>query len=856
MRTVSLLYEDETSLQELIETQTLDPQAPYLIRIYTAIATLKEAADIARTVQALFPQAQVIGCSASGILFRDQQYSDRTLILVDDYEKSQVRTGVFIWKHKSALEVGRELAAFANQSQAKLMHILCSDHYYDVHACVEAFNHFNSETKLVGGIAGDILPLNLPSYVFNGEGVLDHAIVAAALGGSELTVYNEVNISHEAVSEKYTLTGCEGSYWDSVDGLPAETWLREQLGIERAGSYGSWQEIAENDEIVHFPMILENHHGASRMLKYDAAAGRISQYFSRIPVNTQFRIGYTSPTACIQRSYEICSTIGDTPIENLFVYSCLFRRLYLHNCAEWELSPFRGYHVCGAFILGEISNLDGVNEFLNGACCLVGTAENEVFIRPDIEVFDNLGEIADDTQDLLNYVLKKQREAVNRKNEYLMGELLKKQQDVQEKLTLDLHTGLGNYIKYKEENKLRPYDKLVMIQIENAEALRSQRGQDQYLKLLGQIADQIQTFLRSVVQDQGLTSYLLNEETLFSVAGPAMSEEQFMSIVHALFDKFQFVKVQGLLETVICRFVVVLHQKDMVERALNTLHANRRRQTSFLICYHDDANDALSSMEEFKIIDVLTRALENDGVVPYFQGIWDNETQSVSHYEALMRIIDVDGTVYAPGYFMDTAKKYHLYSYLSERMYEKVFSLFNARMECISLNFSAYDINSVKMQRLIFDQLKKINHPSQFILEILEDEPFRDVETLHTFIRQVRQYGVQIAIDDFGSGYSNFLQLMDIHPDYLKIDGEIIRHLHQSETNRKLLRAITVLGREFDMKIVAEFVENKAIQDYILDYGIQYSQGFYFCKPADFDQLALPGCPGSVRQGGSHHVSI
>ena len=152
--------------------------------------------------------------------------------------------------------------------------------------------------------------------------------------------------------------------------------------------------------------------------------------------------------------------------------------------------------------------------------------------------------------------------------------------------------------------------------------------------------------------------------------------------------------------------------------------------------------------------------------------------------------------------------------------------------------------------------MKKINHPSQFILEILEDEPFRDVETLHTFIRQVRQYGVQIAIDDFGSGYSNFLQLMDIHPDYLKIDGEIIRHLHQSETNRKLLRAITVLGREFDMKIVAEFVENKAIQDYILDYGIQYSQGFYFCKPADFDQLALPGCPGSVRQGGSHHVSI
>ena len=855
MRTVSFLYKDEVSLKALIEEQALDCTVPYLIRIYTAIASRKEAAQLARTLQAQFPQAQIIGCSASGVIFQDQQYSDQTLVLIDDYEKAHFQTAFFTWKNKSAAEIGRELAAFANRAEAQLMHVLCSDHYYDIHACIEAFNHSNSSTKLVGGIAGDILPLNVTSYVFNGSGVLDQAIVAAAIGGSALTVYNEVNISHEPVSEKYRLTGCDGSYWDSVDGIPAEAWLREQLGIEQAAGYSSWQEIAENDEIVRFPMILENHHGASRMLKYDASAGRISQNFSQIPVNTEFRIGYTSPTACIQRCYEICSTISDIPIENLFVYDCLFRRLYLHNCAEWELSPFCGYGVCGAFILGEISNLNGVNEFLNGACCLVGTAENQVYLRPDSRVFDDLGEIADDTQDLLNYVLKKQREAVTRKNEYLMGELLKKQQGFQEKLMVDVHTGLGNYIKYKEENKLRSYDKLVMIQVENAEAIRSQLGQDQYLALLGQAADQIQTFLRTLVQDQGLTSYLLNEETLFAAAGPAMSEDQFLSLVHALFDKFQFIKIHDIQKTVLCRFVVVLHQQDMVERALNTLHANRHRQTSFLICDHE-ADEPLSSIEEFKIIDVLTRALENDGVVPYFQGIWDNQTQSISHYEALMRIIDVDGTVYAPAFFMDTAKKYHLYSYLSERMYERVFSLFAGRGESVSLNFSAYDINSQKMQQLIFEQLEKAAHPEHFILEILEDEPFRDVETLRRFIHKIRQYGVQIAIDDFGSGYSNFLQLMELNPDYLKIDGEIIRHLHQSETHRKLLRAITVLGREFNMKIVAEFVENKAIQSHILDYGIQYSQGFYFYKPAGFDQLALSGIDAAAQQGGSRDVSL
>lgn len=180
MRTVSFLYKDKVSLKALIEEQALDCTVPYLIRIYTAIASRKEAAQLARTLQAQFPQAQIIGCSASGVIFQDQQYSDQTLVLIDDYEKAYFQTAFFTWKNKSAAEIGRELAAFANRAEAQLMHVLCSDHYYDIHACIEAFNHSNSTTKLVGGIAGDILPLNVTSYVFNGSGVLDQAIVAAA----------------------------------------------------------------------------------------------------------------------------------------------------------------------------------------------------------------------------------------------------------------------------------------------------------------------------------------------------------------------------------------------------------------------------------------------------------------------------------------------------------------------------------------------------------------------------------------------------------------------------------------------------------------------------------------------------
>lgn len=838
MKTVNLLYYGEQSLIELIENKTLNSNAPYLIRIYTAIASKEEAAAMAATVHSFFPRAQLVGASASGIIYRDEQYTDQTLILFDEYKTSQIDTAFFIWDNQTAEVTAMAVARFAHRTQAKLMHLLCSDHYYDVHTFIEAFNQFNGETKLVGGIAGDILSKNIPGYVFNETGILDHAILAASISGQGLFTYNEVNISHEPISEVYTLDQCSDSYWDIIDGIPASEWLMEQLGIEQQANYSDWQEIADNDEIIFFPMVLEGHHGASRFLKYDASEQRVSQYFSQIPEHTAFRIGYTSPISCVRRSYEICSDIEDFPIENLFVYSCLFRRLYLHNCAAWELSPFLGYQVCGAFFMGEISNINGTNEFLNGACCLVGTAENLVYIQPNRQIFDELNTMDDDKQNLLNFVLKKQSESVSRKNKFLLDELLKKQTLVEENLYFDSHVGIGNYLKYKEDSKQNKQDKLSMVHIENAEALKAHLGQDDYFTLLKRAINEIHTFILDSGYSNTLSSYILNDDTFFATVNNSISDTDFMSMIRVLFERFQFIHVEGMEEIIICRFVIVLHQEDMVERALNTLHANKHHQTAFLVCNQENS-DYLSSREEFKIIGVLNRALDNDGVVPYFQGIYDNATHQINKYEALMRIIDFDGTVYPPAFFMDTAKKYHLYSYLSEKMFQKVFMLFGSRNNVVTLNFSAYDINSPEMQHLIFEHLKSLPDPSHFVLEILEDEQFKNIEVLREFVVNVRKYGVKIAIDDFGSGYSNFLELAEINPDYIKIDGAIVKNVHTCESNQKLLRTIVFLGNEFGIELVAEFVENAEIQACIIANKIQYSQGYHFSTPAAFETLGL-----------------
>ncbi len=678
MKSISVLYQGKETITRMIKQGELHTHLPYFIQIATASEGPAEALAIARFVQASFPSATVMGFSACGLIFKGAQHPEGTLLLFQLFEKTQVLQACFSWDGKCAAEVAGEVADAIADKPARLMHVVCGDHYYDVHNFVEEFNKRNDRTIMVGGIAGDILSNNTPGFVFTPEGVVEKGIITASLCGSEFSFYNGVNTSHESISGKHRLTKIEDNTWKEINGQEIRKWLFEQLGLEKLEGYSDWEVLCANDMLVHFPMILEDFQGASRFLRYDSDCDGITQYYSKVPEGTEFRIGYVNPTECVQESFRLCNEVMGQPVEELFCYTCLFRRLYLHNCADWELSPYKDAALCGAFMMGEIASVEGRNEFFNGSCCLVGIAENEVYIRPDIQVFEELKAIGDDTKDLLNIVLKRQQEATTRQNERLMKTLLAQQQSQKKQMYIDFNTGMANYLKYKEDLKTNHFDKLCIIKIENAELLITHLGHSSYQNVVRKALERIQGFVEDLCNREHalLELYVFNESSFFVAADERMSESHFMRICNRLYETYHlFHTVEE--EVLVNRFVVCLHQKDPIESALNSLAASKNTQNSFLVCQNDD--DGTSSNEEFKMIGVLNRAFEKNGVTPYFQGIYSNTLKHISHYEALMRIRDVDGTIYAPGQFIGFAKKYHMYSTLSTIMLNKVFDLFSGR---------------------------------------------------------------------------------------------------------------------------------------------------------------------------------
>ncbi|MCD6174054.1 MAG: EAL domain-containing protein [Sulfurimonas sp.] len=232
---------------------------------------------------------------------------------------------------------------------------------------------------------------------------------------------------------------------------------------------------------------------------------------------------------------------------------------------------------------------------------------------------------------------------------------------------------------------------------------------------------------------------------------------------------------------------------------------------------------------QYKII----RALENNRIVPVYQPIVDINSNIVK-YEALMRLVEIeDGQekFFSPFHFMEIAQQSKYYSAISSMMIHKVLDSLKTHEHLISINFSYTDIQNKSFMRTIYKRIKEENIGNRIIVEILESESIQDYKTLKDSITKFRSLGVKIAIDDFGSGYSNFKQILEIHPEYIKIDESLIKNIDVDAHAFILTKFIATFFHELNIIIIAEHVHTKEIYDILKRFEIDQFQGYYFSEP-------------------------
>ncbi len=401
---------------------------------------------------------------------------------------------------------------------------------------------------------------------------------------------------------------------------------------------------------------------------------------------------------------------------------------------------------------------------------------------------------------------------------------------------IDHRFNILSYEQYSIDSKEKKYTKMCMNEVINADMMIATFGEARYYHTCREILASGNAAYQQLGLDHILTVYAHTYKHFMVVAGDEISDEDFLNLMKTFHEQYELSTAKQTDLSGVSRFIVVFGD-DMVDRAKSAIYMNDRLQNNFIIENNERELLLKERADDVKIFELLNYAINNDKVVPFYQGIHNNSTGKIDKFEALMRIYDQDGKLYAPGQFLDVAKSLKLYIPLSKITIDKALRDFEYKNSKLGLNISLYDIQSQELKTWLLTRLSKLHDPSKIVIEFVETENYNKNEELFSFLSEVRKIGCKVAVDDFGVGFATYTSIVSLKPAVIKIDGDIIKNIATNSESRIILDSICYMAQLINSEVVAEFVENEEIQKVVQSRGIQYSQGYLFAKPEPFDKL-------------------
>lgn len=242
----------------------------------------------------------------------------------------------------------------------------------------------------------------------------------------------------------------------------------------------------------------------------------------------------------------------------------------------------------------------------------------------------------------------------------------------------------------------------------------------------------------------------------------------------------------------------------------------------------------------------LRLAIMDKRFVCAFQPKVDIRTREIHGVEALVRLCDENGEIQAPGTFVDLAIQLGLIDELTHLVVEQVaasLDLIDAEFGetvSISINVAARQAGDVTFMRSLTDALRATGCANRFMIEVTEDAVLIKAHFQQKIVPLLRELGVGVSIDDFGTGFSSLSALADIVADEVKIDRSFITDIHKRPRSQSVLHAIESLSASLGMTVIAEGVETYEELAYLqAATNIRYAQGYYFSRPLLLEEFQV-----------------
>ncbi|MBO4324523.1 MAG: EAL domain-containing protein [Lachnospiraceae bacterium] len=865
MFTWNLQYISRARLEAALSQMTREAdEGDILIRIHTAIHLGEEAVELARFIKSIVPEAKIIGTSTSAVINSGKLYMDQCIISVTQTQNASIRTMMLSTRNE---QTGEPLSVdnvcmiakpALMQPEMKMLFAFLAGRFYNFEQMVEQVNGCAPGVRMAGGIVNysDIgIQKESGGFVFDETGFMNQGLLLCSLAGEEISCITDYATGTQAIGDSYEITDAFGNCILKLGDVDAAKEYRTGVG----------EALKKHPEIAElFPLVYADEDDIPVPMRY--VEGRtLSELFP--PEDPAYSAAYAARPdidADAKRERLLTNhnvTIGRS-LRRAFIYDrkiiadnhAMFRRIenfekaetiisyvaaarsrIYSNCAKWELSAYENTNMCGCVTDGEIAWADGKNVLAACAFTVAAFGENPMTQECNPYAFSHTDSLAVDNQALLHQLMEIEKRIERRPSLAKAAAGLRDfVRDCELKLLYSEHEDIPNEAALSMDMKLRGYDRICLIQVPDTSGMKVVFDEDRISLTERSFVGKCYDFARK----HNYKMYLL-DTWMAAIGVPSYTCSLPVMRRHMdMLQKSLFSVSEGLIAIVPIFCIINGATVDNLKTVYNSARIEMmNRNMQFHVVDADSyQSDEESIRERYHMVNVINYAIAHDKIIPYYQGIHDNVTGTIHHYESLMRLADENGTVYTPYRFLDVARSYGLlYDSISLIMVRKVFEKFrDCESASVSINLAMRDIKNREMTDFIYDFLSSVNHPENFIFEILENEDVDSYDAVEVFVDRIHQLGGKVSIDDFGSGYSNLQHMISIHSDFIKIDGSIVKQCCENPEAQNLITLIMgwkQLSRQ-KLQVVAEFVENQAIQDMLIKYGVDFSQGYLFSKPA------------------------
>jgi len=308
----------------------------------------------------------------------------------------------------------------------------------------------------------------------------------------------------------------------------------------------------------------------------------------------------------------------------------------------------------------------------------------------------------------------------------------------------------------------------------------------------------------------------------------SIAAERFLTITRERVIETEMGPVWGLLSI----GAVVLPRKGE-DASITMAHAEEalteatRMPTDAVVIYQPSEDIASERNLNSRCAVEIVHSLKENNFTLAYQPVVDAKTKEVVFHEALLRMKSDDGELIAAGNLIPISEKLGLIRLIDQLVAKKIMTTLRQFPEAkIAMNISGVTANDPRW----FGKLTEILEDNKDVtdrltVEMTETVMLEDIDQIVEFISKLHTLGCKVAIDDFGAGFTSFKNLQVLNVDEVKIDGSFCENLSENKDNQFFVRTLIDLSKRFNLKIVAEWVENETDARLLSSWGVDFLQG-------------------------------